>query len=376
MSIKITKYNCLCNLGDDIDEVFVNAINGKSCAFKNTETIIKNKRVRIGLIESDLPKIDNADYNLRCNRLVLKCLEKLDIEGIIQKHGSENIAVVAATTNSGVEEYSQTQNPKFYEIGNPAEFLYKHFNLKNCYTSVSTACSSGIKAFSIGQELLNSGFAKSVIIVAVDSIAKVPVFGFDSLEILSQDISVPFDKDRKGINIGEGAAAFILEKDVENGIEIAGIGETTDFFHTTTPDPKAEEAINAINLALKNSGLKPEDIDYINLHGTGTGANDLMEGVAVNRIFKNKVLASSTKPLTGHCLGAAAGIEVCLCAKLLDANINKVFPHIFSGNYDENIPLINLALSGQNSVDRLNTCLCTSFGFSGTNTAIILRRSK
>ena len=375
MSTTITNYNCLCNLGNDIDEVFENAINGKFCAFTKTENLIKHKNVRIGEINCELPSIEDENYNLRCNKLILKCLEKLDIKNLIKKYGNQNIAVVVATTNSGVEEYETTHNTKHYEIGNSAEFIKKHFNLKNYHTSVSTACSSGIKAFSIAKELLEQEFAKAALVVATDSITKLPIYGFDALEILSPVSSTPFAKERKGINIAEGVAAFILEKDGTDGIEITGIGETTDFYHATTPDPQGTEAIHAINKALAEADLQSDEIDYINLHGTGTHANDLMEGTAINAIFKDTVIASSTKPLTGHCLGAAAGIEVCLCCKLLDMHSNKVFP-TFSDCYDENIPQVKLATQEKNTIKQLKTCLCTSFGFSGTNTAIILRRNK
>ena len=113
-------------------------------------------------------------------------------------------------------------------------------------------------------------------------------------------------------------------------------------------------------------------VDYINLHGTGTISNDLMEGRAIYNVFKNTVPASSTKPLTGHCLGAAASIETALCCKLLDSNTKRVFPHIYDGEYDSNIPQINLERESKNIV---RSCLCTSFGFGGTNAVIILGRN-
>ena len=240
-----------------------------------------------------LEEIKEENYNTRANQLILKVLKPLEIETL----DKISTAIVAATTNSGVEEYETSRNPKHFEIGNPAEFVHKYFGFTNFYTSVSTACSSGIKAFSIARELLENGIAETVLVIGVDSIAKLPVYGFDSLEILSGEPANPFSKNRCGINIGEGAAAFIVSKEGE-GIEIAGIGETTDYYHSTTPDPEGIEGEKAIRLALGE--MKPEDTDYINLHGTGTQANDLMEARAVYNIFGAKVPASSTKPLTGH----------------------------------------------------------------------------
>lgn len=356
----ITKYNAICNLGDNIEEVFHRALNGDTGHFE-----LRNFG-RLGCINTKLEEIKDEDYNIRANQLILKVLEPLEIENL----DKNSTAVVVAATNSGVEEYETSKNAKHFEIGNPAEFVHKYFGFTNFYTSVSTACSSGIKTFAIAGELLGKGIAENVLVIGTDSIAKLPIYGFDSLEILSKEPSNPFSKNRCGINIGEGAAAFVVSKKGK-GIEIAGVGETTDFYHPTTPDPEGTEAERAIRLALGE--IKPEEIDYINLHGTGTPANDFMEARAIFNIFGSQVPASSTKPLTGHCLGAAASIEAALCCRLLQENSESVFPHIFDGEYDETIPKILLA-NKNTKVKQIKTCLSTSFGFGGTNCAMVLRR--
>lgn len=357
--MKIIKYNAICNLGFNIEEIFARALNGEEGKFEQRDF------ARLGVVDCKLPEITENDYNIRCNRLLLKALEPLKIEEL----DKNKTAIVVATSNSGVDEYELSRNPKHYQIANPSEFLYKHFGFKNFYTSVSTACSSGIKAFSIASQLLDTGIAETVIVAGCDSISKVPVYGFHALEVLGNSPSNPFSRNRKWINIGEGAAAFVVKKEGE-GFEVAGIGETTDFYHSTTPDPEAVEPERAIRLAL--GSLHPEEIDYINLHGTGTVANDLMEARAVYNVFKDKVPASSTKPLTGHCLGAAASIETAFCCKLIDSKTDRVYPHIYDNQYDETIPKIKLA--DKNPISRkVKTCLCTSFGFGGTNCAIVLR---
>ena len=354
--MEVLEYNAICNLGAGIDEVFSKALAGDTSCF-----IEKDGR-RLGAVLSNLPEIKNEDFNTRSNRLALAAIEPLGIE----KYDKNSLAVVCATTNSGVEEYELTHNSAHYQIGNLAVFIKEYFNLKNYCTSVSTACSSGIKAFAIARELLENDFASHVLVFGTDSLSKVPIYGFDSLEILSSAPSNPFSINRNGINIGEGAAAFIVSKNGGN-ICISGIGETTDYYHSTTPDPEGIEAERAIRLALNGK----TSVDYINLHGTGTKANDLMEGNAVYRIFGGSTPASSTKPLTGHCLGAAASIETALCCKLLENGGHKVFPHIYDGVYDNDIPLIKLACNNT-VVKELKTCLCTSFGFGGTNTAMVL----
>lgn len=375
MSIKITKYEAACNLGGCIEDIYQKALLGDFGCFEENSACLTGKPARLGVISGDLPRISEQDYDLRCNRLLLKVCGLLEneINELIKKYGAENIAVIAATTNTGVEEFETSNNPEHAQIGNPAGFLKKHFNLKNFHASVSTACSSGIKAFSAACEILENNVAQAVIVAGVDSIAKVAVYGFDSLEVLSPKPSIPFSKKREGINIGEAAAIFLLEKDVPKGIEISGIGETTDVYHSTTPDPKAVEAVRAIKIALNKSKIDPQEVDYINLHGTGSISNDLMEANAVYQVFEDKVYASSTKPLTGHCLGAAASLETALCCKLLEENNTKVYPHIFDGVYDENLPKIRLAQKNC-EVKQIKTCLSLSFGFGGTNAAIILRR--
>jgi 3-oxoacyl-[acyl-carrier-protein] synthase I len=375
MSIKITAYNAICNIGNDIDEIFFNAIKGFSDKFAIKNDIIKGVNLRLGLVDKILPEISAPEFDLRCNRLLLACCELLQtkIEKLIKTYGRENIAIIVATTNSGVEEFEISNNKEHCQIGNPAIFLKKYFGLNNFSASVSTACSSGIKAFSLAKNLLMSDTSSAAIVFGVDSIAKVPLFGFNSLEVLTSNPTNPFSKNRSGINIGEGVAAFIVEKDVKQGIDILGIGETTDTYHLTTPNPDGKEAAKTIQLALKDAKLNSGDVDYINLHGTGTFANDKMEANAIFNVFGTQTPASSTKPLTGHCLGASAAIECAMCCKLLENNNKKIYPHIFDGEYDKDLPKINLVKKNQ-SLIRLKTILCTSFGFGGTNAAIILRR--
>ena len=162
---------------------------------------------------------------------------------------------------------------------------------------------------------------------------------------------------------------FVLEKGVQ-GIKLLGIGETSDAYNAATPEPSGEQAIKAIKMALKESNLEPSDIDYINLHATGTIANDIMEARAVNEVFGDKVFASGTKPLTGHCLGAAASIETALCIKVLETG--KMLPHIYDGEYDEELPKIRLVNKNSLETEKMQVCMCNAFGFGGTNAVLII----
>ena len=371
--MKITGYEALCNLGNDIDSIYKNAINGNNNCFKSLDGYIKEGAIRVGLIDEKLPEIEDKNFNLRCNKVLLKNIELMQnkIDKLLNDYPKDKIGVIVATTNSGVEEFETSENQNHYELGNPAYFLKVNLGLKGFCTTVSTACSSGIKAFSLARDLINDGVCDAVIIACIDTLAKVPIYGFHSLEVLSNKPSIPFSKNRAGMNMGEASAIFIIEKDAKTGIDIMGIGESSDIYHSTTPDPEAVEVIKAMNIALEDANIKPEDIDYINAHGTGTAANDLMEANAINKIFKDKTPVSSTKSMTGHCLGAAAGIETALCCKLLEKFDGRLLPHIYDNEYDPSLPQIKLAKKGE-QYNKCKICMCNSFGFGGTNAILIL----
>ena len=168
------------------------------------------------------------------------------------------------------------------------------------------------------------------------------------------------------------------EASLDSSISILGIGESSDAYHCATPDPEGVQAAKAMEEALHRSGLKNTDINYINLHGTATITNDLMEANAVYKIFKNNVPVSSTKSQTGHCLGAAAAIEAALCCAMLDNRINKenkLLPHKFDGVYDDRLPVISLVKYGQ-TADNIKYVMNNAFGFGGSNAVMILGKAE
>lgn len=373
MGIKITAYEAICNIGLNIDEIFHRAIAGENNHFVLEKNLIKDYSFRLGKIDTELEQIEDPDFNTRCNRLILYVLKLLNpqITELFNKYSKEEISIIAASTNCGVEEYEKSGLKTHSELGNPAMFVKKHLGLNNTAITISTACSSGAKAFSIAKNYLEAGISKAVLVIGVDSLTKLPLYGFSSLEILSSKPTNPFSKNYTGINIGEACTIFVLEDTDNSGIKLLGTGESSDIFHSTTPDPEAKEVKNAILQALHNSGIKPEEVNYINLHGTGTLANDMMEAEAVNTIFGTHTPASSTKPLTGHCLGAAASIEAALCCHLLNNFSGKLFPHIYDSEYNPSLKPINL-IKTQNLYDKCNICISNSFGFGGTNAIIVL----
>lgn len=351
------------------------------------DTIIKGGKFYFGKLEKDFEPIDVERYDLRCNRVLKYLVDKLDLSGFEK----DEIGIVIGTTNSGIQEFEDSENKHYAELGNPAEFLKWYLGTKNYAASVSTACTSGTKAFSTAVKLLQNDVCKVVIAGGIDTLAAMPSYGFHALEVLSHEKSNPFSKNRDGISLGEGGALFVLTKDVKMQkcldvkpitnvdricksdneiVALLGIGETSDAYHSATPDPDGVQAVRAIQLALDDAGLKAEDIDYINLHGTGTVSNDLMEANAIYKVFGDNVPASSTKPFTGHCLGAAASIEAFICYQILKGERNLPI-HKYDNEYDENLPKINLVNSNTEN-KKINTCMSTSFGFGGTNAVVIM----
>lgn len=351
------------------------------------DTIIKGGKFYFGKLEKDFEPIDVERYDLRCNRVLKYLVDKLDLSGFEK----DEIGIVIGTTNSGIQEFEDSENKHHAELGNPAEFLKWYLGTRNYAASVSTACTSGTKAFSTAVKLLQNDVCKVVIAGGIDTLAAMPSYGFHALEVLSHEKSNPFSKNRDGISLGEGGALFVLTKDVKMQkcldvksitnvgricksdneiVALLGIGETSDAYHSATPDPEGVQAVRAIQLALDDAGLKAEDIDYINLHGTGTVSNDLMEANAIYKVFGDNVPASSTKPFTGHCLGAAASIEAFICYQILKGKRNLPI-HKYDNEYDENLPKINLVNSNTEN-KKINTCMSTSFGFGGTNAVVIM----
>lgn len=351
------------------------------------DTIIKGGKFYFGKLEKDFEPIDDERYDLRCNRVLKYLVDKLDLSGFEK----DEIGIVIGTTNSGIQEFEDSENKHHAELGNPAEFLKWYLGTKNYAASVSTACTSGTKAFSTAVKLLQNDVCKVVIAGGIDTLAAMPSYGFHALEVLSHEKSNPFSKNRDGISLGEGGALFVLTKDVKMQkcldvkpitnvgricksdneiVALLGVGETSDAYHSATPDPDGVQAVRAIQLALDDAGLKAEDIDYINLHGTGTVSNDLMEANAIYKVFGDNVPASSTKPFTGHCLGAAASIEAFICYQILKGKRNLPI-HKYDNVYDENLPKINLVNSNTEN-KKINTCMSTSFGFGGTNAVVIM----
>ncbi|MBP3126516.1 beta-ketoacyl-[acyl-carrier-protein] synthase family protein [Thalassospira sp. ER-Se-21-Dark] len=345
----------------------------------------------LGSVTADLPALPPqlSRHNTRNNRLLWAAASQIsdEIEDLVGTYGQQRIGVLIGTSTSGIEEgtnyyqhrieageFPDTFCYEHQEIGSPSAFLRDAFKLGGPAYSVSTACSSSAKAFASGMRLLKADICDAVLVGGVDSLCRLTVGGFDTLQSLSMSICNPMSRNRDGINIGEGAALFILRKDAGD-IELLGVGESSDAYHPNAPHPEGVGAARAMRTALAHAGLTAHDIAYINLHGTATPLNDVMEAKAVTEVLGSNVPASSTKPLTGHSLGAAGAIEAAILWLSLSENkTGAPLPqHRWDGERDDDIPELNLVAAQQSlaPADRL-AMMSNSFAFGGSNVSVIL----
>lgn len=263
-----------------------------------------------------------------------------------------------------------------HDCGDSTEVIANFLGIKDHISTISTACSSSANSIMLGARLIKNNILDRVIVGGTDSLSKFTINGFMTLMILDKEQCKPFDAERKGLNLGEGAGYIVLESERAAGgkeilCELTGYGNSNDAYHQTASSPTGEGAYLAMEKAFKVSGLKPENIDYINAHGTGTEVNDMSEGTAIERIFNNKVpKISSTKAFTGHTLGACGGIEAVL--SVLAIKYNMVYPSL---NHKNQMSELKFTPNKELTTDQpINNVLSNSFGFGGNSAALIFSR--
>ena len=324
------------------------------------------KNFIFGRVDTPLPQIKDRAYATRTNALALYACQGVQeqIEQAVQKFGAHRIGVVFATTNTGVQENyaeffacgkdagnfisqdgenhaprsgisamngenfaknSKDANDKFKNFcfernshANPANFIRERFGLKSVAIGVSSACTSGNKALIEASRLISCGLCDAVVFGGADALDELTLQGFSALEILSEQPLKPFSEARAGTNLGEGACAFVLSRERISDVAFLAHAANSDAYHITKPDPGARMQIKAIKTALKSVRL--QSVDYVNLHGTGTAANDAMEALAMSAALP-LAPASSSKWAIGHTLGAAGAIELAVCYEAIKQGV-------------------------------------------------------
>ena len=326
------------------------------------------------------------EYDCRLNRLAQLGLEQDGFAAAVgaarARYGAARIGVFVGTSTSGILEaelayrrrdpqsgalpasfrYYATLNT--YSVG---DFITRYLGLAGPSFVVSSACSSTAKVFGNAARMIAAGVCDAAVVGGADSLCLTTLYGFRALELTSRQPCRPFDAERDGISLGEGAGFALLEKTGDAGLVLLGIGESSDAYHMSTPHPEGAGARSAMRRALDAARLEPADIDYINVHGTATPTNDIAEDKAVVELFGTRTPCSSTKGATGHLLGAA-GITEAIVSMLAvkhgvlpgSAHTRRVDPALAS-NY--------LIESRSAPVRR---ALTNSFGFGGSNCSLVI----
>ena len=381
------------NLGADSSDIL--SAFQKATPFLQENTTFLGHKIFVGVCENllPLPKTTQPHFITRTNTILYNAISTLEplITNLKNALGGKSIGISLGTTTTGIGEnylaikkyYEANATPrdidytKIEYVGersalcNPADFLKAHYGLDSLSFGLSSACTSGGKAIIMGARLLQANLCKAVICGGVDSLNHLTLAGFNALEILSQSRSKPFSAERDGINIGEGAGIFVMINEdlldshpqFENDFQIALLGHKSnnDAFHITQPSPSDKMQLEI----LRGFG----SVDYINLHGTGTIANDSMEAKIVAKVFP-QTPCSTIKPFIGHTLGAAGAIELGVCAELILHSLKNgespLPPHIYTSAFND------IALVKKGEKKRVKTALSTSFAFGGDNSAILI----
>jgi 3-oxoacyl-[acyl-carrier-protein] synthase-1 len=394
MTAYLNALGVICALGRDKREVARNLFAGDCSGMRSESGWVSERSLPVAAVRGALAPIpaELVKQSTRNNQLLLEAALQIrdDIDQAIQTYGRDRIGVILGTSTSGIDEASrglahyirEHQFPDYYdyqqqELGAPANFLADWLQLSGPAYVISTACTSSARALMSAQRLLDLGLCDAVLCGGVDSLCKLTLNGFSALEAVSEQRCNPFSVNRNGINIGEAAVLFLMTKVAgdQPSIALLGSGASSDAHHISAPEPTGRGALQAMRKALGRANLQPEQIGYLNLHGTATQHNDAMESLAVSALFPAGVPCSSTKPMTGHTLGAAGALEAAFCWLSLSADNQKhtLPPHVWDGQPDPQLPPLNWVTPA----DRLASIaprylMSNSFAFGGNNVSLII----
>jgi 3-oxoacyl-[acyl-carrier-protein] synthase-1 len=326
-----------------------------------------------------------AEWDCRNNRLAQFALGQdhfLDsVAACRERYGAARIGVFVGTSTSGVQHtelaylardleknalpgwFDQRRTQNIYSI---AAFTALRLGLRGPSLAISTACSSSAKVFAAARRAIVSGACDAAVIGGVDSLCLTTLYGFNSLQLVSTDICRPADSARTGISIGEAGGFALLDPNSESPLALLGYGESSDAFHMSLPEPDGRGAIESMRAALARANVAPHEVDYINLHGTGTIANDNAESRAVCDVFGPSTPCSSTKGWTGHTLGAAGMVEAAISLMAIE---NGLMPRSLNTRVRD--PAIEACILLENRQLPVRRVLSNSFGFGGSNCSLL-----
>lgn len=382
-------------IGNNVQEAFHSLSNSKTGIGKinHLTTRYKDEFVagEIKLSNEELATLVNnfnPDLNRNSYIAMLAAKEAVVNSGIDPKDGMRT-GVISSTTVAGMGKTELYYKELFekdehlgvldtHDCGDSTERIADYLGNVDYVTTISTACSSAANAIMLGSRMIKHGLLDRVVVGGVDALSKFTFNGFNTLMILDREWCKPFDENRKGLNLGEAAAFVVIEGEKALNkrqgkplAEVVGYANTNDAYHQTASSPDGYGATIAIKQALTMSGLSTSQIDYINMHGTGTPNNDQSEGMATKAVFGDNVPRfSSTKAFTGHTLAAAASVEAII--SVLSLQNDLIFPNL---NFTTPIVDLNLIPETQLVKTPLNTILSNSFGFGGNCSSLIFKKA-
>jgi 3-oxoacyl-[acyl-carrier-protein] synthase I len=300
-----------------------------------------------------------------------------------ERAGAGRVGVIMGTSTSSIERTERAyallsedgriaggyRQPDVHNLHSPGLFTAAVTGIEGPAMTISTACSSSAKVFASAARWIEHGLVDAVLVGGADTLCMNILYGFNSLELLSSSLCRPSDRHRDGINIGEGCGfALVARSELlpDAAIELLGYGESVDAYHMSHPHPEGKGALLAMQRALKRAGLAPENIDYINLHGTASQANDRIESQALAQVFSDNTLASSTKAWTGHALGAAGIVEAVIALEALRYDLVPGTLNCSEQDDDMPFPVIT-----ENAKWPVHYVMSNSFGFGGNNASLV-----
>lgn len=395
----ITGYGIISAIGNNAEENYSSLVNKKSgfgrLDFLNTVHRDELPGCEVKLSDSALCDLagvtQNAGYT-RTALLAMIAVREAIVSAALSEEDVQKAGILSATTAGGIREletylYDLQDLEKTGEFlayldtadaGEHMERLADSFGIRGYIGAVSTACSSAANAIILGSRLISQNFLEIAVCGGSDALGKVTLNGFSSLMILDRNACRPFDENRNGLNMGEGAAYLVLESEeslIRTGkkaiAELKGYANINDIFHQTASSPDGAGALASMKKALAKAGLNIADIDYINAHGTGTENNDLAEGRGIQALFgKQPPPFSSTKPYTGHAMAASGSIEAAFCMMAFQHDV--IFPNL---NFE--IPMNELDIRPITELKRqagLRNILSNSFGFGGSTASLLFSK--
>lgn len=383
-------------IGNDAAECF-RALKNANAGMGELHGLDSIHRDKLPVAEVKLSNVELASLTglsskaSRTALLSLKAAKEAFDDAGLQELASLRIGFVSANTVGGMDKSEQffadfhTDSQKGrlkdvvnHECGSVTELVADQLNIRHYVTTISTACSSSANAIFFGAKLIKHNFLDVAIAGGADALTKFTLNGFNTLMILDQEYCKPFDENRKGLNLGEGAGYVVLVSDriaarvqKEMYCTLSGYCNANDAYHQTASSPDGTGSFLAMKGALQNSGLNPSDIDYINLHGTGTQNNDIAEGTAIKKLFYPAYpKMSSTKSFTGHTLGASGGLEAVFSAMAVKHNV--VYPNLRLVTPMKELPFVPETDFQETPIKNV---LSNSFGFGGNCSSLIFSKS-